>query len=200
MILLIDNYDSFVHNLGRHFGMLGYKREVVRNDQITLDAIAALRPEAIVLSPGPRAPKDSGICIDVIRAFGPTTPILGVCLGHQCIGEAYGGRTVRAERPMQGKTSQLDHPGTGLFLGLPNPLKVARYHSLVTELPANHDLRVTSRTKTGEIMAMQHLRHPVYGMQFHPESILTEHGLDLLRNFMTLAMQWNTGGAVRQAA
>lgn len=198
MILLIDNYDSFVHNLARYAGMLGRERKVVRNDALSLDDIYDMRPEAIILSPGPRTPKESGISVDVIRRFGAHVPILGVCLGHQCIGEAYGGRTIRAKRPVHGKTSLIDHTGRGLFIGLPNPLRVARYHSLVTEIPANSALTVTAMTQQGEIMAVRHCQHPVYGVQFHPESVLTEYGLDIIRNFTTLAAQWNEGG--RRAA
>ncbi len=195
MILLIDNYDSFVYNLGRYVGILGWQREVVRNDDISLEEIDAMRPSAIILSPGPGRPKNAGICTDLIRRFGPEIPILGVCLGHQCIGEAYGGRTIPAKRPVHGKTTLLDHPGRDLFIGLPNPLRVARYHSLVTELPANSNLRVSAVTEEGEIMAFRHCQFPVYGIQFHPESVLTDYGLDVIRNFMTIAMQWKEGGS-----
>ncbi|NCC22052.1 MAG: aminodeoxychorismate/anthranilate synthase component II [Alphaproteobacteria bacterium] len=193
MILLIDNYDSFVYNLARYVGILGWERQVVRNDAITLAQIEDMRPAAIILSPGPGRPKDAGICMDVVRRFGPEIPILGVCLGHQCIGEAYGGRTVPAKRLMHGKTSLLDHPGRGIFIGLPNPLRVARYHSLVTELPANSNLLVTAVGEDGEVMAMRHGQFPVHGIQFHPESVLTDYGLDIIRNFVTLTIQWSEG-------
>ncbi len=192
MILLIDNYDSFVYNLARYVGKLGRPRQVVRNDAITADDIAALNPQAIILSPGPCTPAESGVCMDVIRNLYKTIPILGVCLGHQCIGEAFGGRTVRATRPMHGKTSLIDHDGNGLFMGLPHPLEAARYHSLISDLPDATDLRVTARVQNeNTIMAMQHFLYPVFGIQFHPESVLTEYGLDILRNFMILADEWN---------
>lgn len=192
MILLIDNYDSFVYNLARYVGKLGRGRHVVRHDAITIGEIETLRPEAIILSPGPKSPHDSGICMDVIEHFHQTIPILGVCLGHQCIGEAFGGRTVCANRPMHGKTSLIRHSGEGIFLGLPEPLEVARYHSLMTALPANTALDIVA-TVDGEdtIMALQHREYPVYGVQFHPESILTTYGLDLMRNFMNLADEWH---------
>ncbi len=198
MILLIDNYDSFVYNLARYVGMLGWNREVVRNDAITVEDVRDMKPSAIILSPGPCSPKEAGISTELIRRFGHEIPILGVCLGHQCIGEAYGGRTVRAKQPVHGKTSMLEHPGRGLFIGLPNPLKVARYHSLVTELPANANLMVTAMSDDGEVMAMKHGQYPVYGVQFHPESVLTDYGLDIVRNFVTLAIQWNEGGRKSQ--
>jgi para-aminobenzoate synthetase component 2 len=192
MILLIDNYDSFVYNLARYAGKLGRPRQVVRNDAITVDEIAALNPQAIILSPGPCTPAESGVCRDVIRNLYKTIPILGVCLGHQCIGEAFGGRTVRADRPMHGKTSLIDHDGNGLFMGLPHPLEGARYQSLIAELPENTELRITARVQNeNTIMAMRHHLYPVFGIQFHPESVLTEYGLDILRNFMILADEWN---------
>lgn len=199
MILLIDNYDSFVHNLARHVGMLGYERKVMRNDAIALEDIHDLHPEAIILSPGPCTPKESGISVELVRRYGAHIPILGVCLGHQCIAEAYGGRTVRARKPVHGKTSLIDHTGRGLFIGLPNPLRVARYHSLIVEIPASRSLAVTAMTQQGEVMALRHCQHPVYGVQFHPESVLTESGIDVLRNFMTLAAQWNEHGRRRAA-
>ena len=194
MILLIDNYDSFVYNLGRYAGKLGRVRRIVRNDAITLDEIAAAAPQAIILSPGPGTPAESGICPDLIRAFHKTIPILGVCLGHQCVGEVFGGRTVRADRPVHGKTSLIDHDGRGLFIGLPNPLSAARYHSLVTDLDEDTPLRITARAQ-GEttVMAVRHNIYPVYGIQFHPESVLTEYGLDIIRNFLTLADEWHEG-------
>ncbi|MCD8571162.1 MAG: aminodeoxychorismate/anthranilate synthase component II [Alphaproteobacteria bacterium] len=197
MILLIDNYDSFVHNLARHIRLTGRETQVVRNDAITLDEIAALKAQAILISPGPCTPKEAGISNEVIRRFGPTIPLLGVCLGHQCIGEVYGGRTIRAPEPMHGMASAIKHDGSGIFEGLPSPLMGGRYHSLVTSLPENGPLRTTARTDDGIIMAVQHTSHPVYGVQFHPESILTESGLDLLQNFVNIAAAWHS---VRKAA
>jgi len=191
MILLIDNYDSFVHNLARYAGRLGRGRIVARNDSITANDIAANPPDAIILSPGPKAPSDSGACMDIIRTLGPRIPILGVCLGHQCIGEVYGGRTIRAPYPVHGQASAIEHDANGLFMGMPNPFRAARYHSLICDLPANTPLNVTARTEDGLIMAFQHNTHPVYGIQFHPESILTDSGIDVLRNFFAIADQWN---------
>src|SRR6266513_200349 len=185
MVLVIDNYDSFTYNLVQYLGELGAVIRVRRNDEVTLDEIAAMAPEQIVISPGPGRPEDAGISVDVIRRFGPTTPILGVCLGHQCIGAAYGAGIVRAGRPMHGKASQIHHDGSGLFAGLPNPFPAARYHSLVISrsgLPA--DLRVSARAEDGEIMGVEHVRHPVIGLQFHPESVLTEYGYVLLDRFL----------------
>jgi len=185
MILVIDNYDSFVHNLARYLRELGWATEVVRNDAVDLDWIAARRPSHIVISPGPCTPHEAGISVALIERFGPTTPILGVCLGHQCIGQAFGGKVVRARRPMHGKTSLMRHDGAGIFAGLPNPLRATRYHSLVVAkegLPA--DLVVTAESDEGEIMALRHRCFPIVGLQFHPESVLTEHGYDLLRNFL----------------
>lgn len=187
MILLLDNYDSFVYNLARYVEELGEAPLVRRNDAITLDEIAALRPRRIILSPGPCTPTEAGISCDVIRRFGATVPILGVCLGHQCIGQAYGGMIVRAGRPMHGKTSRIHHDGTGLFAGLPSPFLATRYHSLVIapdSVPPS--LRVVATSEDGEIMAVQHVAHPVTGVQFHPESVLTEHGYRLLGRFLGL--------------
>lgn len=186
MILLIDNWDSFVFNLARYFGELGYERRVVRTDAITLHEIETLKPSHIVLSPGPCAPKDAGISLDVIKHFAGRIPILGVCLGHQAIGEAFGGRVVRAKHPMHGKSSMIEHTGEGIFRQLPNPLRVARYHSLIVEpesLPA--ELRMTAQSEEGEIMALEHQVWPVFGVQFHPESVLTESGHALLQNFIS---------------
>ena len=185
MILLIDNYDSFVFNLARYVGELGHAREVVRNDAVSVEEIAALAPRAIVLSPGPCTPKEAGISNRVIVELGDRIPILGVCLGHQCIAEAYGGRVVRARRPMHGKTSLVRHDGKGVFAGLPQPLRVTRYHSLVAEpglVPP--ELEVTAWSPEGEIMGLRHRTHPVEGVQFHPEAVLTERGHDLLANFL----------------
>ncbi len=191
MILLIDNYDSFVYNLARYVGMLGRDKRVVRNDTITMHDVAANPPDAIIISPGPMTPHESGVSMEIIRHLGNRIPILGVCLGHQCIGEIYGGRTMRAPVPMHGKTSLIQHNAEGLFAGLPNPLEAARYHSLVSHIPANTDLEITAQTDDLLPMAFQHKTHPVYGVQFHPESVLTAHGLDLMRNFLHLADEWN---------
>jgi len=185
MILLIDNYDSFVHNLARYVSELGEQPVVLRHDATTLQEIETLQPSHIIISPGPCTPGEAGISTDVVRRFGPTIPTLGVCLGHQCIGAAYGAGIVRAGRPMHGKASRIHHDGTGLFAGLPNPFPAARYHSLVISrsgLPA--DLRVTASAEDGEIMAVEHARHPVIGLQFHPESVLTEYGYVLLDRFL----------------
>ncbi|MFM9842188.1 MAG: anthranilate synthase component II [Dongiaceae bacterium] len=185
MILVIDNYDSFVHNLARYLRELGWSTQVVRNDGISLDEIAALKPSHIVISPGPCTPNEAGISVATVRRFGPSIPILGVCLGHQSIGQAFGGRIVRARRPMHGKTSMIRHGGGGIFAGLPNPLRATRYHSLVVakeDLP--EDLVITAESRDGEIMALAHRRHPIVGLQFHPEAVLTEHGYDLLRSFL----------------
>ncbi|PZQ47855.1 MAG: aminodeoxychorismate/anthranilate synthase component II [Micavibrio aeruginosavorus] len=192
MILLIDNYDSFVHNLARHVGMLGRERRVVRNNEISINDISQDPPDAIILSPGPCTPSEAGICNEVIRKFGNRIPILGVCLGHQCIGEVYGGQVIRAPEPVHGRASLIEHNGDGIFMGLPNPLMAGRYHSLVVHVPANAPLAVTAQTEDDRIiMAFQHKTHPVYGIQFHPESCLTDHGIDILRNFMSIADEWN---------
>jgi len=191
MLLVIDNYDSFTYNLVQYLGELGEDPLVVRNDAITLDAIAALAPEGIVLGPGPGTPVDAGITIPVIQRFGATVPILGVCLGHQAIGEAYGGRVIRAPRGvMHGKTSRVRHDGTGLFAGVPDPLEVMRYHSLVVEhgsFPAVLEVTAVATDDATEIHALRHRAHRVFGVQFHPESIGTPDGKRLLTNFLTLA-------------
>ena len=185
MILLIDNYDSFVHNLARYTRELGGEPLVRRNDAVTLEEIAELAPSHIIISPGPCSPAESGISTDVVRRFGSSTPILGVCLGHQCIGAAYGGRIVRAGRVMHGKTSRIHHDGTGIFEGLPSPFVATRYHSLVIEPASLPDaLRVLATSEDGEIMAVEHREHPVTGVQFHPESALTEHGYQMLDRFL----------------
>lgn len=194
MILLIDNYDSFVYNLGRYIGRLGRERMVVRNDAITPDEIRALSPAAIILSPGPCGPEDAGICNDVLRTFGADIPILGVCLGHQCIGAVYGGAVIRAPQPVHGKSAAVRHDGTGLFADLPQPMEAARYHSLIVDIADDHPaLRITARTDDGIIMGLQHRTHPVYGVQFHPESVLTQGGMDMMKNFVTIADAWNDG-------
>ncbi|MGF1612092.1 MAG: anthranilate synthase component II [Kiloniellales bacterium] len=183
MILVIDNYDSFVHNLARYIRELGWETEVVRNDAIGLERVAALAPSHIVLSPGPCTPDEAGISVALVRRFYASTPILGVCLGHQCIGQAFGGRVVRAQKPMHGKVSAVRHDGVGVFAGLPSPLRATRYHSLVVSpegLP--EALQVTAWSETGEIMALSHRDYPVIGLQFHPEAVLTDGGYDLLRN------------------
>jgi anthranilate synthase/aminodeoxychorismate synthase-like glutamine amidotransferase len=190
MILVIDNYDSFTYNLVQYLGDLGETPEVRRNDAITVDEIGALRPEAIVLSPGPCTPTEAGITVPTVRRWGGEIPILGVCLGHQAIGEAYGGRVVRAGRVMHGKTSPIVHEGDGLFAGLPSPLPVMRYHSLVVEassLPAELEVTAFAADDPTEIHALRHRAHPVWGVQFHPESILTEGGRRILANFLSLA-------------
>jgi anthranilate synthase component 2 len=185
MLLMIDNYDSFTYNLVQYFGELGEDVKVVRNDAIDLDAVAAMKPDHIVVSPGPCTPNEAGISVPLIQAFAGRIPILGVCLGHQSIGQAFGGRIVRAKALMHGKTSMIHHKGSGVFRGLPNPFRATRYHSLVIEretLPACLD--VTAWTEDGEIMGVRHKQFAVEGVQFHPESILTEHGHRLLANFL----------------
>jgi anthranilate synthase/aminodeoxychorismate synthase-like glutamine amidotransferase len=185
LILLIDNYDSFVYNLARYVSELGETPLVRRHDAIGIEEILALAPSHIVISPGPCSPSEAGISTEVVRRVGPTIPILGVCLGHQCIGAAYGGEILRAGAPMHGKTSRIHHSGTGLFQGLPSPFTATRYHSLVisaASLPQS--LVVTATSEDGEIMAVQHVEHPVHGVQFHPESVLTEHGYRLLDHFL----------------
>ena len=187
MILVIDNYDSFTYNLVQYIGELGAEVTVRRNDEIPASYIAGMRPDAIVLSPGPKTPADAGITLDVIRAYGASIPILGVCLGQQAIGAAYGGRVVRAATLMHGKTSDVRHSGTGLFEGLPDPLRVMRYHSLTVErdtLPPELEITAWSDEDMSEVHALRHRVHPVFGVQFHPESVLTEGGKRLLANFL----------------
>ncbi|HEY7683848.1 MAG TPA: aminodeoxychorismate/anthranilate synthase component II [Gemmatimonadales bacterium] len=186
MILLLDNYDSFVYNLARYVMELGGEAIVRRNDAINLDDIAALAPSHIIISPGPCTPAEAGISVEVVRRFGGTVPILGVCLGHQAIGAAYGAEIVRATRPMHGKTSRVYHQGTSIFTGLPSPLVATRYHSLVISPESVPEvLRVTATAEDREIMAVAHLDHPVVGVQFHPESVLTEYGYRMLDWFLT---------------
>jgi anthranilate synthase/aminodeoxychorismate synthase-like glutamine amidotransferase len=185
MLLVIDNYDSFTYNLVQALGALGAAPEVLRNDAATVEEVERLVPERIVISPGPCTPREAGVSNRVIQRLGPTVPILGVCLGHQCIAHALGGGVVRARRPMHGKTSPIRHDGSGVFAGLPSPFEAMRYHSLVVDertLPA--DLEVDARTDEGEIMGLRHKAWPLQGVQFHPESYRTESGLDLLRNFL----------------
>jgi anthranilate synthase/aminodeoxychorismate synthase-like glutamine amidotransferase len=185
LILLIDNYDSFVYNLARYVRELGETPLVRRHDAVAVEDILGLAPSHIIISPGPCSPKEAGISTDVVRRIGAQIPILGVCLGHQCIGAAYGGEIVRAGLPMHGKTSRIHHSGIGLFSGLPNPFLATRYHSLVIA-PASvpPSLEVTATSEDGEIMAVRHVEHSVYGVQFHPESVLTEHGYRILDHFL----------------
>jgi anthranilate synthase/aminodeoxychorismate synthase-like glutamine amidotransferase len=187
MVLVIDNFDSFTYNLVQYLGELGAELRVKRNNEVTIDDIAALAPERIVISPGPGRPEQAGVTLDVIRRFGSRIPVLGVCLGHQAIGLAFGGQVVRASRPMHGKTSTIEHDGRGVFQGLATPLVASRYHSLIVAdeaLPA--DLEVAARTREDQtIMAVRHRRWPLHGVQFHPESILTRDGRQLLRNFLS---------------
>lgn len=191
MILLIDNYDSFVHNLGRYVENLGHDIRIVRNNKISIDEIPFLKPEAIILSPGPCGPAQAGICVDLIRKLGSTIPILGVCLGHQCIAEAYESFVVQADLPMHGKASTVTHTDSRLFSGVPSPFQAGRYHSLMVEIDDDAPLRITAESDDGVIMAVEHDTNPVYGVQFHPESILTEHGGTLIENFLSLAFAWN---------
>ncbi|MBO0765565.1 MAG: aminodeoxychorismate/anthranilate synthase component II [Hyphomicrobiaceae bacterium] len=187
MLVLIDNYDSFAYNLVHYLGELGAGCRVFRNDKITVRELLRLKPKGIVLSPGPCTPNEAGICLELIEKAGPTIPLLGVCLGHQAIGQAYGAKVVRAPVPMHGKLSDITHTAKGVFKGLPRTFAVTRYHSLIVErkgLPA--DLAVTARTADGLIMGLQHKTHPVHGVQFHPESIASEHGHLLLANFLDL--------------
>ncbi len=190
MILMIDNYDSFTYNLVQYLGELGQTVKVYRNDEIDLPGIARLKPERIVISPGPCTPKEAGISVSVIRTFASRVPILGVCLGHQCLAEAFGGTIVRAARLMHGKTSRIRHDGQGVFQGLANPLVATRYHSLLVsprQLP--RCLKVTAKTRAHEIMGLRHRTLPTEGVQFHPESILTEQGKPLLRNFLKMKLR-----------
>ena len=190
MLLVIDNYDSFTYNLVQYLGELGADITVRRNDAISVDEVGALAPTAIVITPGPCAPEQAGVSVPLIQRWGSTIPTLGVCLGHQAIGEAYGGRVVRARRVMHGKCSTVRHDGTGLFQGLPNPLPVMRYHSLIVEresLPPDLEILAVATDDASEVHALRHRRHPVWGVQFHPESILTTGGKTILQNFLALA-------------
>jgi len=187
MLLVIDNYDSFTYNLVQYFGELGANLLVKRNDEISLAEIEALKPERICVSPGPCSPKEAGISNAVIQTFGPRLPLFGVCLGHQCIGDVFGGEVVRAGRLMHGKTSPILHNGTGVFTGLPRPFDATRYHSLLVRRESLPDcLEITAETAEGEIMGLRHKEHPIHGVQFHPESILTVEGKKLLQNFLQL--------------
>jgi anthranilate synthase component 2 len=189
MILVIDNYDSFTYNLVQYLGELGAEVVVRRNDEITVDEIGAMAPEGLVLSPGPCAPAQAGVTVEAIRRWGASIPTLGVCLGHQAIGEAYGGEVVRADRVMHGKTSQIEHNGDGVFAGLPSPMEVMRYHSLVVEpstLPECLEVVAVAANDRREIHGVRHRTHPVFGVQFHPESVMTPQGKQLLKNFLEL--------------
>jgi anthranilate synthase/aminodeoxychorismate synthase-like glutamine amidotransferase len=186
MILMIDNYDSFTYNLVQYMGESGAEVRVVRNDAATVEELEAMKPERLMISPGPGDPKQAGISCDAIRAFTGKIPVLGVCLGHQCIGEVYGGRIVRADRIMHGKSSRVHHDGGGVLRGMPNPFEAIRYHSLLVERDSvPEELQVTAETADGEIMGLQHVHHALYGVQFHPESILTFEGKRIIRNFLT---------------
>ena len=190
MLLVIDNYDSFTYNLVQYFGELGETLEVHRNDALTVGQVGDMAPDAIVVSPGPCSPREAGISVELIRRYGGEIPMLGVCLGHQAIGEAYGGVVTRADRVMHGKMSRLRHDGTGLFAGIPSPFGVMRYHSLIVEratLPAELEVTAVALDDENEIHALQHRHHPVWGVQFHPESILTEYGRELLVNFLAMS-------------
>jgi anthranilate synthase component II len=186
MLAIIDNYDSFTYNLAQYLGELGAEVQVFRNDQVSVEELAALRPAHIVISPGPGDPGDAGVSREVIRRLGTHTPLLGVCLGHQCIGEVFGGQVIRAPRLMHGKTSPIQHNGMDLFAGLPNPFEATRYHSLVVAEPLPEALSATARTPEGELMGLRHHNFPIFGVQFHPESILTTAGKQLLKNFLAL--------------
>ena len=185
MILLIDNYDSFTYNLYQYMGIFHRDIQVVRNDKITVEEIQKLQPERIVLSPGPKSPADAGICMDVVQEFYDKVPILGICLGHQSIGAAFGAEIIHAKELMHGKQSRITHSGRGIFQGIPSPVRVARYHSLaVDEKTLSPDFEILSRTDDGEIMAMEHKKYPVIGIQFHTESVFTEHGKKMIENFL----------------
>lgn len=194
MYVLIDNYDSFTYNLYHYLGEIGAETEVYRNDEITVDELKAKNPEGIILSPGPKTPNEAGICMEIIEKLGHTIPILGVCLGHQSIGQVYGGKVTRAPYLMHGKVSKIKHDDKTIFNGFKNPFDATRYHSLIVEratLP--NCLEITSETEDGIIMGLSHKEFPVHGVQFHPESIASEHGHDLLKNFLTLAQLHNDG-------
>jgi para-aminobenzoate synthetase component 2 len=184
VILIIDNYDSFVHNIARYVRELGREAMVVRNDAIAADMIAEV--DAVIISPGPCTPNEAGASLAVVRSLAGRLPMLGICLGHQCIGQAFGGRIARAKRPLHGEASEISHDGEGIFLGIPDRFSAGRYHSLIVELDDDSPLAVTARSEEGEIMGLKHRKFPIFGVQFHPESVLTEHGHDLLRNFVDL--------------
>jgi anthranilate synthase/aminodeoxychorismate synthase-like glutamine amidotransferase len=190
MLVLIDNYDSFTYNLVQYFGELGAEIKVFRNDQITLDELIALKPDYLVISPGPGEPiKDGGVSASAMKHFTGKIPVLGVCLGHQCLGAIYGGKVDRAPQLMHGKTSSVTHNGQGIFKDVPSPFEAMRYHSLVVYEPVPAELEVTATSSDGEIMGLKHREHNTFGVQFHPESILTEHGMLLLKNFLELKVE-----------
>jgi anthranilate synthase component 2 len=187
MLLVIDNYDSFTFNLVQYFGSLGVEQRVYRNDQITVEEALALKPERVLVSPGPCSPTEAGVSIAMIEAFAGKVPLFGVCLGHQAVGQHFGGKVIRAERLMHGKTSPISHHGKDLFKGLPQGLRATRYHSLIVERDTFPDcLEITAETAEGEIMGLRHRELPIWAVQFHPESIATENGMDILKNFLTL--------------
>jgi anthranilate synthase/aminodeoxychorismate synthase-like glutamine amidotransferase len=187
MLLLIDNYDSFTYNLVHYLSSLGADTRVIRNDALDVAGIRKLKPQGIVISPGPKTPDAAGICLETIKVLGPEIPILGVCLGHQSIGQIYGGKVIRAPKPMHGKTSAVSHRGESVFKGLPSPFEATRYHSLIVDRDSLPDsLTITAKTDDGLIMGLAHKTHPVHGVQFHPESIASEHGYELLKNFLDL--------------
>lgn len=189
MLLIIDNYDSFTYNLVQYFGEMGAHMEIRRNDQVTLEEIRKIRPDHICISPGPCTPREAGISNDVIRTFGPTTPLLGVCLGHQCIGDVFGGEVIRAPRLMHGKTSHIHHTGQSVFAGMPADFEATRYHSLIIQrdtLPSCLEITAVAADDASEIMGVRHKNLPVHGVQFHPESILTQDGKRLLKNFLEM--------------
>jgi len=187
MILVIDNYDSFTYNLVQYLGEMEARMEIRRNDQVTIEQIRELNPERILISPGPCSPRESGLSNDIIRTFGPRVPLFGVCLGHQCIGHTFGGEVVVNYRMMHGKTSAIQHNGRDLFRGMPNPFSATRYHSLIIKRDTIPDcLEITAETAEGEIMGVRHKNFPIWGVQFHPESILTENGRQILKNFLSL--------------
>lgn len=189
--LIIDNYDSFVHNLARYVTLSGVDIIIKRNDAVTIDNIKTLTPTAIILSPGPCTPQQAGVSIDIVKTFGTTIPILGVCLGHQAIAEAYGGKTVR-HAPVHGMASSVTHNNSALFHDIPSPFQAGRYHSLLADIANAPDLIATAHTDNGTVMALEHATHPVYGVQFHPESLLTEHGLAIIENFVTIAHDFHS--------
>lgn len=191
-LLILDNYDSFVFNIVRYCEELGATTRVKRNDALTVDDVKALEPDAIILSPGPCGPDEAGISLDLIKRLSGQIPILGVCLGHQCIGAAFGGAVMRAKTPMHGRASPILHDGTGVFEKLPNPFEAGRYHSLIVDLPETSALKVTARSPDGEIMGLSHRTHPTHGVQFHPESVLTTHGYEVIDNFLTLAQDFKS--------
>jgi para-aminobenzoate synthetase component II len=190
-LLILDNYDSFVFNIMRYCEELGASTHVKRNDALTIEDVGALNFDAIIISPGPCGPIEAGLSVPLIKKFSGQIPILGVCLGHQCIGAAFGGSIIRAKTPMHGRASPILHEGKGVFAKLPNPFHAGRYHSLIVELHDDHDLEITARAPDGEIMGLSHRTHPTHGVQFHPESVLTTHGYELIGNFLSLAKEFN---------